>query len=59
MKLFTFSTMELLQQTDDALRMERGVQRPDRLKLIWLNRRRKQLAARLRRAVAPAMLAGV
>jgi hypothetical protein len=59
MKIFTYSTMELLQQTDDALRMERCVQRPDRLKLIWLNRRRKQLTARLRRALAPAVLAGV
>jgi hypothetical protein len=58
MKPFTFSTMELLQQTDDALRMESGIARPDRLKLIWLNRRRKQLAARLRRVLAPAMLAG-
>jgi len=59
MKIFTFLTMQLLQRADEALMIERGSRQPDRLKLIWLKRRRKQLAQRLRRSLAAPLLAGV
>jgi hypothetical protein len=57
-KPITFSILQLLQRADDALRLERARARPDRLKLIWLKRRRHQLAARLRRSFGASMLAG-
>lgn len=58
MKLFTFSVLQQLQRADDALQLERGRVRPDRLKLLWLKRRRRQLAARLRRSLGGPLLAG-
>ena len=58
MKPIVFSIMQLLQRADDALRLERGRDRPDRLKLIWLKRRRRLLAARLRRSFGDAQMAG-
>ena len=58
LKNFEFSLMELMQRTDAALVQETVREAPDRLKLIWLRRRRKQLAARLQRSLISPMLAG-
>lgn len=58
LKNFEFSLMELMQRTDAALVQETVRESPDRLKLIWLRRRRKQFAARLQRSLISPMLAG-
>ena len=56
MRIFTFNLMEALQRADAALRLERAKRAPDPLRLVWLKRQRRRLAARLTRS-SP-MLAG-
>ena len=58
MKPFKFALLLLLQQADDRLRLERLRQRPDPGRLGELRRKKRLIAARLRRAPAQPLAAG-
>jgi hypothetical protein len=59
MRHFTFNVLLLLQRADAALADELRRRVPDRLALVLLRRRRRQLAARLRRSLSAPLAAGV
>lgn len=58
MRQFTFNLLVLLQRADAALALELRRRVPDRYAITLLRRRKRLLAARLRRSAALPRLAG-
>ena len=58
MRHFTFNLLVLLQRADAALANELRRRVPDRLAVVLLRRRRRQLSARLRRSLAAPLATG-
>ena len=53
MNPFTFSLLLMAQRVDDALQLERSRSRPDPYLGTFLRRRKRLLAKRLQRSLAP------
>jgi hypothetical protein len=57
MKPFVFAQLLSLQLADERLRREQLKTEPDPRRVVLLDRRKKRIAARLRKSVAPLALA--